>query len=110
MRTNGQQENWWNDTDMVNPSPRGNLSTTNLHGLAQTPARAAGDFLLKTEVCLMMYKHLVPTSQRTKHLSIIIAYCFETHKQHVNTLWGQDGEFMKVRAGGAYSYQWALNG
>lgn len=57
VMTNSQEENWWNDTDWVNPSPRGNLSTANLHGLAQTPARAAGDFVLKTEVCLMMYKN-----------------------------------------------------
>ena len=31
----------------------------------------------------------------------IFVVCFETHEQHVNTLWGQDGEFLNVTAGGA---------
>jgi hypothetical protein len=36
-------------------------------------------------------------------------YC-ENHKEHTNTLCGQNAEFWYVKAGGAYSNHWALMG
>ena len=40
----------------------------------------------------------------------IIAVCSEIHTEHINTLCGQNGEFMNVKLGGTYSNHWALNG
>jgi hypothetical protein len=36
-------------------------------------------------------------------------YC-ENHMEHKNTLCGQNAEFQCVKAGGAYSDDWALKG
>jgi len=38
----------------------------------------------------------------------IIAVCSEIHIKHINTLCGQDVEFVNVNFGGMYSNHWAL--
>ena len=40
--------------------------------------------------------------------SEIIAVCSQTHTKHINTLCGQNVEFMNVKPGGTYSNHWAL--
>jgi cysteine sulfinate desulfinase/cysteine desulfurase-like protein len=40
----------------------------------------------------------------------IIAVCSEIHTRDINTLCGQNTEFVNVTAGGTYSDQWALEG
>jgi len=40
----------------------------------------------------------------------IIAVCSEIHKKHINTLFGQNVEFLDVEPGGTYSYHWGLKG
>jgi hypothetical protein len=40
----------------------------------------------------------------------IIAVCSEIHTKHINTLCGQNVEFVNVKAGGTYSNHWALKG
>jgi hypothetical protein len=40
----------------------------------------------------------------------IIAVCSESHTKHVNTLCGQNVEFVNVKPGGTYSSHWALEG
>jgi len=40
----------------------------------------------------------------------IIAVCSEIHTKHVNTLCGQNVEFVDVELGGKYSDRWALEG
>jgi hypothetical protein len=40
----------------------------------------------------------------------IIAVCCENHTEHINTLCGQNAEFIDVKAGGTYSYHWTLKG
>jgi len=40
----------------------------------------------------------------------IIAVCSEIHTKHINTLCGQNVEWLKVKPGGTYSDRWALNG
>jgi hypothetical protein len=40
----------------------------------------------------------------------IIAVCSETHTKHINTLCGQNVEFVNVNPGGIYSNHWALKG
>jgi len=40
----------------------------------------------------------------------IIAVCSEIYAKHINTLWGQNVEFVNVKPGGTYSDRWALNG
>jgi len=42
--------------------------------------------------------------------SKIIAVCSAIHTKHINTLCGQNVEFVNVKPGGTYSDQWALNG
>jgi hypothetical protein len=42
--------------------------------------------------------------------SEIIAVCSEIHTKHINTLCGQNVEFMNVKHGGTYSNHWALKG
>ena len=106
---NSQQKNWLKDTGRGNPCLRSAFSTVNPHGLHQALACAAGDCLLETEIQIVTYKSLDPSPQRTKCLWTIIVACFESHKQHTNTPWGQDGEFLNVTIGGAYSYHWASN-
>jgi hypothetical protein len=41
--------------------------------------------------------------------SEIIAVCSQIHAKHINTLCGQNVEFVNVKPGGAYSNHWALN-
>jgi len=38
----------------------------------------------------------------------IVAVCSESHVKHVNTLCGQNVEFVNVKPGGTYSNHWAL--
>jgi hypothetical protein len=38
-----------------------------------------------------------------------MAVCSEIHTKHVNTLCGQNVEFVNVKPGGTYSSHWALN-
>jgi len=38
----------------------------------------------------------------------IIAVCSEIHTERINTLCGQDVEFLSVKPGGTYSNHWAL--
>jgi hypothetical protein len=40
----------------------------------------------------------------------IIAVCSEIHTKHINTLCGQDAEFVNVKPGGTYSDHWDLKG
>jgi hypothetical protein len=40
----------------------------------------------------------------------IIVVCSEIHTKHINTLCGQNVEFVNVKPGGTYSNHWALNG
>ena len=40
----------------------------------------------------------------------IIAVFSQIHKKHINTLCGQNVEFLTVNPGGSYSDQWALEG
>ena len=38
----------------------------------------------------------------------IIAVCSQIHTKHINTLCGQNVEFLNVEPGGTYSNHWAL--
>jgi hypothetical protein len=38
----------------------------------------------------------------------IIAVCSEIHTKHINTLCGQNTEFVNVKPGSTYSDHWAL--
>jgi hypothetical protein len=40
----------------------------------------------------------------------IIAVCSEIHTKHINTLYGQNVEFLNAKRGGTYSNHWALQG
>ena len=40
----------------------------------------------------------------------IIAVCSEIHSKHINTLCGQNIEFLNVKPGDTYSDHWALKG
>jgi len=40
----------------------------------------------------------------------ITSVCFQIHTKHINTLWGQNTQFLNVTAGGTYSDHWALEG
>jgi len=40
----------------------------------------------------------------------ITAVCSEIRTKHINTLCGQNVEFLHVRTGGTYTNQWALKG
>jgi hypothetical protein len=40
----------------------------------------------------------------------IIAVCSEIHTKHINTLCGQNVEFVNVKLGGTYNDHWALKG
>jgi hypothetical protein len=39
----------------------------------------------------------------------IIAVCSEIHTKHINTLCGQNAEFVNVKPGSTYSNRWALH-
>jgi len=36
----------------------------------------------------------------------IIAVCSEIHTKHIDTLCGQNAEWLNVELGGTYDYQW----
>ena len=40
----------------------------------------------------------------------IIAVCSQIHTKHINTLCGQNVEYLIVKLSGMYSYHWALKG
>jgi hypothetical protein len=39
-----------------------------------------------------------------------VAVYYENHTEHTNTLFGQNAEFVFVRAGGTYSNLWGVKG
>jgi hypothetical protein len=39
-----------------------------------------------------------------------VAVYYENHREHTNTLCGQNAEFYYFKAGGTYSNHWALKG
>jgi hypothetical protein len=68
-----------------------------------------------------MEEDLARTAQKTHSVSVtktsqlllyweIIAVCSEIHTKHINTLCGQNVEFVNVEPGGTYSDHWAVNG
>jgi hypothetical protein len=52
---------------------------------------------------------VIKTSQLMLYREII-AVCSEIHTKHINTLCGQNAEFVNVKPGGTYSNHWALEG
>ena len=52
---------------------------------------------------------VIKTSQLMLYKEII-AVCSEIHTKHINTLCGQNVEFVNVKPGGKYSDHWALEG
>jgi len=50
---------------------------------------------------------VIQTSQLTLYREII-AVCSEIYTKHINTLCGQNVEFVKVKPGGTSSDHWAL--
>jgi len=77
----------------------------------------------KVLVCNPLKKKLYPSDLKTqsvphsKHSAsviktdkLIIAVCSEIHAKHMNTLCGQNTEFVNVKAGGTYSDHWPLEG
>jgi len=59
-----------------------------------------------------MYSIYQSTSvAKTNHVMLyreIIAVCSEIHTKHINTLCGQNVEFVNVKSGGTYSDHWVL--
>ena len=58
---------------------------------------------------LYMVKSVTKTSQLMLYREII-AVCSEIHTKHINTVCGQNVEFVNVKPGGTYSDHWALKG
>jgi hypothetical protein len=67
----------------------------------------------------MVFKTSVRTAKKTQLVFItkinwlipfreIIAVCSVNHTKPINTLRGQNAQLLIVRAGGTYSYHWAL--
>jgi len=52
---------------------------------------------------------VIKTSQLMLYREII-AVCSQIHTKHINTLCGQNVEFLTVKPGGTYSDHWALEG
>ena len=52
---------------------------------------------------------IIKTSQLMMYREII-AVCSQIHTKHINTLRGQNTEFLIVTYGGKYSDHWALGG
>ena len=52
---------------------------------------------------------VIKTSQLMLYREII-AVCSQIHTEHINTLCGQDVEFVIVNLGGTYSDHWAVKG
>jgi len=50
---------------------------------------------------------IIKTSQLMLYREII-AVCSQIYTKHINTLCGQNTEFVNVTAGGTYSDHWAL--
>jgi len=69
-----------------------------------------------------MFKYSFRTAQKTLFVSVIkkkihlvlyrkiIADCSEMHTKHINTLCGQNAEFLNVKPGGTCRNHWALKG
>ena len=49
------------------------------------------------------------TSQLMLYREIIVV-CSEIHTEHVNTICGQDIEFLNVKSGSTHNKRWALKG
>ena len=68
---------------------------TNLHGvIGQKNGNLDSVSIVKINQ-LMLYKE-------------IIAVFFQIHTKHINTLCGQNVEFVNIKHGGTYSSHWAL--
>jgi hypothetical protein len=52
---------------------------------------------------------VIKTSQLMLYREII-AVCSQIHTKYINTLSGQNTEFLNVTVGGTYSDHWALEG
>jgi len=52
---------------------------------------------------------VIKTSQMMLYREII-AVCSQIHRNHINTLYGQNTDFLNVTAGGTYSDHWDLEG
>jgi hypothetical protein len=50
---------------------------------------------------------VIKSRQLMLYIEIIAVYS-QIHTKHINTLCGQNAEFVNVTAGGTYSDQWAL--
>jgi hypothetical protein len=61
--------------------------------------------MTKLIVAFFNFANAPKTSQYTE----IIAVCSEIHTKHINTLCGQNVEFVDVTPGGTYSNRWAIN-
>jgi len=55
------------------------------------------------------YISVIKTSQLMLYREID-AVCSQIHTKHINTLCGQNVEFVNVKPGGIYSNHWALKG
>jgi hypothetical protein len=49
----------------------------------------------------------VPKNEPSLLYSEIIAVCSDIHTEHINTLCGQNVEFVNIKPGGTYSNHWA---
>jgi hypothetical protein len=69
----------------------------------------------------MTFKNSVLTSKKTQHFTItkinwlmlfkeIIAVYCKNHTKPIDTLFGHNIKLAIVKAGGTYSYHWAVNG
>jgi hypothetical protein len=70
---------------------------------------------MKLKLSLLLFKYSVPTSKKTQPISItrpqlVNAVYSQNHMKPINTFCGQNAELLTVKAGGTYSYDWALKG
>jgi hypothetical protein len=62
-------------------------------------------------VCTNLYKNEMGKAcgmHGTERNVYIVLVCAEIHTEHINTLCGQNVEFVNVKLGGTYSNHWAL--
>jgi hypothetical protein len=55
-----------------------------------------------------LYKAQSPLWERARTEKVIFVVCSEIHTKHINTLCGQNVEFVNVKHSGTYSNHWAL--
>jgi len=73
------------------------LVDTELHIQIQSVPRSKHSVSVIKTSQLMLYRE-------------IVAVCSEIHTKHINTLYGQNVEFVNVKFGGTYSDHWAFKG